>query len=62
MSKDTGYILAKLEEIHDDIQLLQVRVDDLRQESAGRKAVTKVLLGGLGAVASVLGWVIYHVV
>lgn len=58
MKADVHYLTAKLEEIHLDVKQLQEHVDILRQESTGRKALTKVLLGGMSVLSVVLGWVI----
>jgi len=61
MRVDINYLAAKLEEIHDDVLLLKVHVDILRQESAGRKAVQKFILGSMGCFGVVLGWLVTYV-
>ncbi len=61
MKNDLGYLSAKLEEMHYDIKILQAHVDELRQEASGRKAIHRVLIGGLSALTTVLGWVVYHI-
>ena len=62
MKADVNYLAAKLEEIHEDVRQLQEHVDALRQESAGRKAVTKVLMGSVAVLGSVVGWLTTHIV
>ena len=58
MQTDINYLVAKLEEIHSDVKQLQIHVDELRQESSGRKAVQRLLLVAAGGLGAVMGWVI----
>lgn len=46
------YILAKLEEIQEDVQELKKHVDLLRQESAERRVMWRVLLAAAGALGA----------
>lgn len=62
MKHDVNYLLAKLEEIHEDVKQLQIHVDQLRQESAGRKAINRFLLATMGVMGATLGWVINNIV
>lgn len=62
MKSDINYITAKLEEIHAAVVKLQTHVDELRQESAGRKAVQRFTLGALGIIGATLGWLIDNVI
>ena len=59
--KSTDYLQAKLEVIHEDVKTLQVQVDDLRQDMAGRKAVQKLLILATGGLGAALAWVLNHV-
>ena len=52
------YIVAKLEEIHDDVQELKTHVDLLRQESAERRIMWKVLLGAAGTLGALTSWLL----
>lgn len=58
---DIHYLSAKLEEIHADVKQLQEHVDALRQESAGRKAVAKFMLGSMAVLGSIVGWLTTHI-
>lgn len=61
MRVDINYLAAKLEEIHEDVLQLKDHVDLLRQESSGRKAVQKFILGSMGVLSVVLGWLLTYV-
>lgn len=61
MRPTNEYLLAKLEEIHEDVKQLQTHVDELRQESAGRRAVHKFMLTSLGIIGAAVGWLTTHV-
>lgn len=61
MVRNTEYLQAKLEEIHEDVRILQKHVDELRQEAAGRKAVNRFVLTSLGVIGAVVGWLTNHV-
>ena len=56
MRDEISYIVAKLENIHEDVNKLKDRVDNLRQAEAGRKAVTKFIVGSLGILGALVGW------
>jgi hypothetical protein len=58
MKNDVSYLTAKLEEMHEDIKQLNAHVDILRQESAGRGAVHKFILGSMGVLATLIGWIL----
>lgn len=62
MQKDLGYLTAKLEEMHSDIKDLKEKIDILRHESTGRKAVHRVLIGGLGFLTTVVGWLVHTII
>jgi len=59
--KSIEYLLAKLETIHDDVKELQKHVDELRQESSGRRAVNRFVIGSLGVLGAVVAWVVQQV-
>lgn len=61
MNRDVNYLMAKLESIHEDVKQLQIHVDELRQESAGKKAITRFLLSSTGVMGATLVWVVDHV-
>lgn len=56
MSENVSYLIAKVEAMHEDIKLLTEQVDELRQESAGRRALNKFLLSSLGILGAILAW------
>lgn len=58
MRNDLNYLTAKLEAIHEDVKQLQIHVDELRQEAAGRKAVQRFLLASMSAMGVVVGWLV----
>ncbi len=53
-----GYILAKLEEIHEDVRELKEEVTLLKTDYIQRKTTSKLMLTALGALAAVVGWLI----
>lgn len=57
-----GYILAKLEEIHADVIDLKTHVDNLRQESAGKRAVSKFVISALAIIGATVGWLVDNAV
>ena len=62
LNRNTDYLLAKLEEIHEDVKTLKGQVDDLRLESHGKKTVVKFLTGAFGVLSAVVGWVVHLVI
>lgn len=61
-STDLGYLLGKLEDIHSDVRLLQQQVDSLRQESTGRRAVNKFIIGTMAIIGATVGWLVDNAV
>lgn len=61
-NKDISYLLAKLEELHEDVRELKLHVDTLRQEQSGRKAVVRFLLAAMGIVGATVGWLVDNVI
>lgn len=62
MNRDIHYLTAKLEEIHDDVKELRAHVDILRQEAAGKRAVSKALVVALGLIGATVGWLVDNAV
>lgn len=62
MARNTEYLQAKLEEIHEDVRSLQKHVDELRQEAAGRKAVNRFIFTSLGVLGATVGWLADNVI
>lgn len=62
MKNDVNYLTAKLEEIHDDVKQLQIHVDDLRQEAAGKRAVSRFMIAALGIIGATVGWLVDNIV
>lgn len=58
MLKSLEYIQAKLESIHEDVQLLKAQVDDLRHTDSGRKAVSKFIVGAMAIIGATVGWLV----
>lgn len=57
---NVNYLLAKLEEIHEDVKELRVHVDHLREDYAGRKMATKVVLGAISILGATVAWLVDH--
>jgi hypothetical protein len=57
---NVSYLLAKLEEIHEDVKELRAHVDDLRQDYAGRKMATKVILVAVSMLGATVAWLVDH--
>lgn len=57
---NVSYLLAKLEEIHEDVKELRVHVDNLRQDYAGRKMATKVILVAVSMLGTTVAWLVDH--
>jgi hypothetical protein len=55
------YVMAKLEEIHEDVGQLKQHVDELRQEAAERRVMWRVLLAAAGALGAVASWLLTKV-
>ena len=62
MKQDINYLVAKLEEIHEDVKQLQDHVDELRQEASGRRAIQRFMLATMGIIGATLGWLIDNII
>lgn len=63
MSRESiDFVIAKLENIHEDLTLLKKQVDDLRQMDSGRKAVGKFLVAALTILGATVGWLVDNAV
>ena len=62
MKQDINYLVAKLEEIHEDVKQLQIHVDELRQEASGRRAIQRFMLATMGIIGATLGWLIDNII
>ena len=58
MDANIHYMLAKLEEIHEDVSLLKKQVDELRNVEAGKKAVSRFVIGALAIIGATVGWLV----
>lgn len=57
---NASYLLAKLEEIHEDVRELRAHVDILRQDYAGRKMATKLTLAAVSILGATVAWLVDH--
>lgn len=57
-----AYLQAKLEQIHEDVKQLRAHVDSLRQEAAGRSAVSKFVIVALMTIGATVGWLVDNAV
>lgn len=57
---NVNYLLAKLEEIHEDVKELRAHVDHLREDYAGRKMATKVVLVAVSMLGATVAWLVDH--
>lgn len=58
----TDYLTAKLEAIHEDVRQLKLYVDGLRQESTGRKAVSRFIVAAIAIIGTTVGWLVDNAV
>jgi len=61
MKENLNYLIAKLEEVHEDVRELKQHVDELRQEAAGRRAVSRFTLAAMSIIGATVGWLVDNV-